>query len=733
MPIATRNPAPTVVRDTVELPPTFPELPDDVLKRFPSLGDWEEDTTYWWNKTSAAIQDNNQTISQSVSTTNSNIINLRVSINGATAAITEERIARITADGILAQRIVTVSAIAGVSSNIKVQATAPVGPAVNDFWVNNADPLNPVTYKWTGVEWDEVTEPISVAAVAAEQTARITADGYLSGKYTLTVIAGNVVTGMNITSSSGAGTNISSVIFRATDFQIYNGVTGVTMFAVSGATVNLAGTLTVSTSGKVFIGTGTYGNTNTAWYVDSTGQFSLKDKLTWDGTTLGVNGTLVSASGYFGSSSNAVSITSAGLNVGTTGSISGGQTAYATGAGFWLGYTGGAYKFSLGDGTNNNLFWTGTALQLQMTGTMITTSTILNTNNASYTTWQGDAGINDSGFYLQRAGTSGGGVATLGIGTSIPLFYMARGGGAFGAVTNLSANSICSNMGTSAYIGSAWNVVTRLLSGIITASATTPYYLIETGNNGIANSYRFVFNFDGKMYFGVANDVTSPNTLYASPYMQDPLANLYRSSTGVIATDGALAVLGKAGLGGTSMNSQVQITGAISANNFDLIVNRLRGSTNHTGILFRNDFWTNNASAGMAAIYAKDTTSSGGELHFQVTANGGGAGGAPLDAVVINNGGDVTFSSYIRCAAGSASLPGVSFSADTSSGMYLVGASDLDFSVGGTRYFGLHSSKVVCYFTLQLADTYSAGVTTATGTIKVKDSTGTDYNVLVHT
>lgn len=288
--LATNNPAPTVVSDDVDLPPKFPELPDDVLKRFPSLSNWEEDADGWWSRTYNAIQGNNRFVSQSVTRANHNIGDLRVSVDGATAAIATETAARITADEILAQRIVTVSAIAGVAQNILVQGTPPVGPVLNDYWVDNADLLNPVTYQWNGVAWVEVTDPISVAAVAAEQTARITADGNLSGKYTLTVIAGNVVTGMNITSSTGGGMNISSVIFRATDFQIYNGVLGKTMFSVSGTDVQLAGVLTVSTSGKVYLGTGTYGNTNTAWYVDSAGKFSLKDTFTWDGTNLAIAG-----------------------------------------------------------------------------------------------------------------------------------------------------------------------------------------------------------------------------------------------------------------------------------------------------------------------------------------------------------------------------------------------------------------------------------------------------------
>ena len=41
---------------------------------------------------------------------------------------------------------------------------------------------------------------------------------------------------------------------------------------------------------KIYIGTGTHSNTNTGFYVDNTGKFSLKDKLVWDGDTLTITG-----------------------------------------------------------------------------------------------------------------------------------------------------------------------------------------------------------------------------------------------------------------------------------------------------------------------------------------------------------------------------------------------------------------------------------------------------------
>jgi hypothetical protein len=61
----------------------------------------------------------------------------------------------------------------------------------------------------------------------------------------------------------------------------------------SSATAILGGSSGISIgNGKIYIGTGTFNNANTGFYVDSDGQFSLKNKLAWDGTTLTVTGSI---------------------------------------------------------------------------------------------------------------------------------------------------------------------------------------------------------------------------------------------------------------------------------------------------------------------------------------------------------------------------------------------------------------------------------------------------------
>ena len=60
---------------------------------------------------------------------------------------------------------------------------------------------------------------------------------------------------------------------------------------------------------------------------------------------------------------------SGSITVGKSGNIKGGQTAYATGTGFFLGYSGAQYKFSIGSATNS-FQWDGT--NLAITGGSIT-------------------------------------------------------------------------------------------------------------------------------------------------------------------------------------------------------------------------------------------------------------------------------------------------------------------------------------------------------------------------
>ena len=65
--------------------------------------------------------------------------------------------------------------------------------------------------------------------------------------------------------------------------------------AATNASVTSIGGVTI-TSSSLYQGTGTFNNANTGFYLDNTGQFSLKDKLSFDGTDLTVSGAVTAAS-----------------------------------------------------------------------------------------------------------------------------------------------------------------------------------------------------------------------------------------------------------------------------------------------------------------------------------------------------------------------------------------------------------------------------------------------------
>lgn len=61
---------------------------------------------------------------------------------------------------------------------------------------------------------------------------------------------------------------------------------------VSAKNLTLTGNTVMAANSKIYLGTGVYSNTNTPFYVDSNSQFSLGNKLTWDGATLTVSGNI---------------------------------------------------------------------------------------------------------------------------------------------------------------------------------------------------------------------------------------------------------------------------------------------------------------------------------------------------------------------------------------------------------------------------------------------------------
>ena len=156
-----------------------------------------------------------------------------------------------------------------------------------------------------------------------------------------------------------------------------------TQFYVQGAI--LTSELYVSTLGTIAIGSTSYlgaagiflGYSGAAYKMhvgDPSGAH-----LKWDGSTLTIKGSLVTGD----------------VQVDTAGNVRGGQTGYNTGTGFWIGYSAGAYKFSIGS-ASAYLTWDGSALTVvgringvgqYVAGTTVTLATAATERNTASTTY----------------------------------------------------------------------------------------------------------------------------------------------------------------------------------------------------------------------------------------------------------------------------------------------------------------------------------------------------------
>lgn len=193
------------------------------------------------------------------------------------------------------------------------QSAAPGSPSVNQLWLDTDDN---VVRRWTGSAW-EVFDILPFVV----QTTPTTEGG-------VTIAAGVYIDAANIINLNAQYGRFASLV--ADD--------------IAAADITAA-QITSGTLSAARIGAGTI-----------------------DATKLNV-ATLNAITANTG----ALTVSGA-LTMSTSGHIKGGQTDYATGSGFFLGYSGGAYKFSLGSGAAM-MTWDGSTLTIPaatITGTLTT-------------------------------------------------------------------------------------------------------------------------------------------------------------------------------------------------------------------------------------------------------------------------------------------------------------------------------------------------------------------------
>lgn len=202
-----------------------------------------------------------------------------------------------------------------------------------------------------------------------------------------------------------------------------------------------------------------------------------------------------------------VQLTAGGLTLSSGGSIKGGQTAYNLGTGFFIGYSGGTYKFSVGNSAGQGMAWDGTSLQLRgnldfgyvQNGPPANADNTLNMFNAGFTT-SGQITLTTNGHI--KAGQSNYNTGTgffLGWSTNAYKFSIGNSashgltwdGSALTIKGNFTAGTI--NIGSGAFqvnssglvttsgisisvasFGNLWNPSVPAISAGVTSSSTQP-------------------------------------------------------------------------------------------------------------------------------------------------------------------------------------------------------------------------------------------------------------------
>jgi peptidoglycan hydrolase CwlO-like protein len=344
----------------------------------------------------------------------SDITNLNTSVgtlNGqmstAQADITANASSISTAEGNISSNASDISSLTStvdLKTQTFVQAAPPTATSTGDIWYDSDDDNK--IHRWNGTSWVDVTNPVIAAnasAVSSLQTlttsqgalistnasdittltASVTAlDGEvntaqvdivanagiltLEAKYGVTLNVNGYITGFAQNNDGSSGTFvILADKFAVVDPSGDPAEPEYVPFAISGGKIVMTGS--VSIDGDLIVS----GSINGANALSTTvGQQITTNQIGADQITavhMDVNSVTagsINVSDLAAINADLGNITAGTITMNTTGYIRGGATAYGTGTGFWFGYDAGAYKFRIGNTTDNYMQWDGTKLQV---------------------------------------------------------------------------------------------------------------------------------------------------------------------------------------------------------------------------------------------------------------------------------------------------------------------------------------------------------------------------------
>ena len=155
-------------------------------------------------------------------------------------------------------------------------------------------------------------------------------------------------------------------------------------------------TFKVGTGGIIYSGTtGVYANANTGFYLDSTGQFSLKDRLTFSGTTLTVNGVINADSGDL---KGALTVNSGTMKIGKAVESTN-DGIYIDANNYW--YSNGNFRTG---GTGTGITSTGGSLSIVSPVTITGTSSITGNLGVTGTIYSGGSATNGARTLINTGG-----------------------------------------------------------------------------------------------------------------------------------------------------------------------------------------------------------------------------------------------------------------------------------------------------------------------------------------
>lgn len=278
----------------------------------------------------------------------------------------------------------SVTAIAGTATTLVDWTTGFSVVATNGNGLNGAKAASPTVYQWAPTipaisgtstyTWSTQTfTPVPVGWSTTITSAPT--PGY-------TLWAATVQISDTVTATT-TSINWSTASILAAGYSGADGASSRVMYArISGNPTPINGTVTVSGDNRPSgaQASAVWGAAfNVTWYATDPNPSSNDSLYQADGIYNGTN-TLWSTP-YISSlkvgTLSAITVNTGALTVQDTltlsslGKIQGGQTGYNTGTGFFLGYSGGAYKFSLGS-TSQYFLWDGSTLELN--GRIISTN-----------------------------------------------------------------------------------------------------------------------------------------------------------------------------------------------------------------------------------------------------------------------------------------------------------------------------------------------------------------------